>query len=313
MATSPLLFAFAAMIIIFLVYQYLQSGPKPPKGTRLPPGPPGKPLIGNLADIPPKHSWLKFKDWADQYGPIFRLDIAGRNHYVVSTEKIANDLLRERGTIYSSREQLPAAAQLLGDNLRPLFWPYGDTFRAGRKLMHHLCMPTAAVSYQPTQILESTRLLHDLIRKPEDYEHWFMRYSSGLIFRLGFGKVMADNNDPFLKRLFVEAHHVERVASPGAYLVDTFPSLMYLPKAISPFKQELGKLHAEELDIMRGLLEDVRKEMQDDKAPHCWEKTFLEHRNEYALTENEGAYVVGTLFEAGTWIDGQNLFVDILC
>lgn len=81
---------------------------------------PGKPLVGNLLDIPPHHSWLKFKEWADQYGPLFRLNIAGREHYIVSTEKIANDLLRERGTLYSSREQLPAAAQLLGDNMRPL-------------------------------------------------------------------------------------------------------------------------------------------------------------------------------------------------
>lgn len=85
----------------------------------------GKPVIGNLLDIPPKHSWLKFKDWADQYGPIFRLSIFGRNLVVVSTEKIANDLLRDRGNLYSSREQLPMAAQLMSRNLRPLFLPYG--------------------------------------------------------------------------------------------------------------------------------------------------------------------------------------------
>ena len=49
---------------------------------------------------------------------LYRLNIAGREHYIVSSEKIANDLLRERGNIYSSREQLPAAAKLLGDDLR---------------------------------------------------------------------------------------------------------------------------------------------------------------------------------------------------
>jgi hypothetical protein len=48
----------------------------------------------------------------------------GRNMVVVSTEKVANDLLRERGTLYSSREQLPMAAQLMSQNLRPLFLPY---------------------------------------------------------------------------------------------------------------------------------------------------------------------------------------------
>lgn len=134
MAVSPALLAVFAAFVACSVFTYLNSGPKLPKGTILPPGPPGKPLVGNLPDIPPKHSWLKFKEWADRYGPLFRLNIAGREHYVVSTQKIADELLRERGNIYSSREQLPAAAKLLGDDLRPLFWPHNDTFRKGRKV-----------------------------------------------------------------------------------------------------------------------------------------------------------------------------------
>lgn len=84
----------------------------------------GFPLIGNLLDIPPFHSWLKFKAWADIYGDIYALNLAGRLHVVISNERIANELLRERGNIYSSREQLPMAAELLSDNLRPLLLPY---------------------------------------------------------------------------------------------------------------------------------------------------------------------------------------------
>lgn len=84
----------------------------------------GKPIVGNLPDIPKIHSWLKFKEWADEYGPIFQLNIAGRKHVVLSQEKIANDLLRERGSLYSSREYLPFASGLLSNNLRPLLLPY---------------------------------------------------------------------------------------------------------------------------------------------------------------------------------------------
>ena len=116
-----------------------------PKGTKIPPGPPGKrfskssskrlsigadreqgkPIVGNFFDVPKSQSWLMFKSWADIYGPLFKLNIVGRNIIVVSSEKIANDLLRERGTLYSSREQLPMAAKLLSRNLRPLLLPYG--------------------------------------------------------------------------------------------------------------------------------------------------------------------------------------------
>lgn len=65
--------------------------------------------------------------------------MGGRVHVVLSTEKIANDLLRERGSLYSSREYLPFASGLLSNNLRPLFLPYngkpGDFYTLGIVLM----------------------------------------------------------------------------------------------------------------------------------------------------------------------------------
>lgn len=84
----------------------------------------GKPLLGNFFDIPPYHSWLKFKQWADIYGPLFQLNLIGRRLVVISTEKVANDLLRERGSFYSSREYLPMASGILSHNMRPLLQPY---------------------------------------------------------------------------------------------------------------------------------------------------------------------------------------------
>jgi hypothetical protein len=81
--------------------------------------------------VPRNQSWLTFKAWADRYGPLFRLKMMGRNIVVVSSEKIANDLLRERGTLYSSREQLPMAAELMSKNMRPLVLPYGGGCREG--------------------------------------------------------------------------------------------------------------------------------------------------------------------------------------
>lgn len=36
--------------------------------SRFPPGPPGKPLIANLFDMPTKNEWLVFSEWAKTYG-----------------------------------------------------------------------------------------------------------------------------------------------------------------------------------------------------------------------------------------------------
>lgn len=139
---SPIVLA--AVLGTILLGILLRSKPK--SKLPQPPGPPGTPpgferlkltlglpILGNLLQMPPKHSWLLFKEWADEYGPIFRFTIGGQNNVVVSTEKIANDLLRERGNFYSSREQSIMAAELLSHNLRPLFLPYNGThFIEGR-------------------------------------------------------------------------------------------------------------------------------------------------------------------------------------
>lgn len=166
--------------------------------------------------------------------------------------------------------------------------------------MHQVTNTTVVGNYQPTQILESARMLRDLIRDPANYERWFERYASGIIFRLAFGKTIETGHEQSVRDVFNVVHTVERVASPGSYLVDTFPSLLNLPKAIAPFKRELEWLHQRELTLFRKLLNDVKREMETGTAPQCWERDYLERKDEFpSLTEDEAAYVVGTLFEAG--------------
>lgn len=100
--------------------------------------------------------------------------------------------------------------------------------------MHTLTMPTAATSYEPLQIYESERLLFDLTRWPEKYEELFERYAGGVIMRLAYGKTIETGDEPYIRDALQVVHTVERVASPGAYLVDTFPSLMMLSTWLAP-------------------------------------------------------------------------------
>lgn len=270
-----------------------------PAGAQLPGGPPGKPIVGNLLDIPPKHSWFKFQEWSKKYGSLYRLNLAGQNHVIVSTEEIANDLLRERGTIYSDREQLPMAAQLLSDNLRPLFLPYGETWRNVRKLMHQLANVNVAASYEPVQEDESLRAVRDLCRTPEKYETWFERYSAGLILRLAYSKTVLTGEESFVRRILHVVHTVERVASPGAYLVDMIPALMYLPSFLAPFKREGARLHKEELTLFRQLLYDGVQASQKGTHEENFCGKWSSNKDSYKLSDDHAAYAIGTLFEAG--------------
>jgi cytochrome P450 len=258
------------------------------------------PIIGNLPDIPDHHSWLKFKEWSDKYGPIFRLNLAGQQHVVLSTEKIANDLLRERGSKYSSRPYLPMAQGILSRNMRPVFLPYNDLWRNGRRLMHRLTMNAVAVTYEPVQDAYSKRYLRELLHDPSSYQRWFELFSAAVVFKLAFDKTIVTGDEHEIKRIVNVVHTLEKVASPGTYLVDIFPSLMYLPRFLASFKRQGDQWHKEEVGLFRQLQNDVRKDMAGGFARNSFTRTFLEGREEYKLSDDEGAYVVGTMFEAGS-------------
>lgn len=161
-------------------------------------------------------------------------------------------------------------------------------------------MANMAISYQPSQSIESKRMLYDLIRDPSKYELWFERYAGGLIFRIGYGKTVVTGEEAHIRKAIHVVHSVERIASPGSYLVDTIPILQYLPEWLAPFKKEGRQLHEAELKFFRTLINDVRAEREAGVMAPSFTNTWLEEQDAYGLTEDEAAYVIGTLFEAGS-------------
>ncbi|KAM3420748.1 hypothetical protein BST61_g3996 [Cercospora zeina] len=140
---------------------------------------------------------------------------------------------------------------------------------------------------------ESVRVVRDLLREPSKYETWLERYSAGLILRLAYSKPVVTGKESFVRRILAVVHTVERVASPGAYLVDTFPMLMKLPSFLAPLKREGNRLHNEEISLFRDLLKEGVDSGNDNFCTK-WHNNC----NAYDLSDDHVAYVIGTLFEA---------------
>jgi hypothetical protein len=67
------------------------------------PGPWLVPWVGRIHDLPINFMWLKLKEWADEYGPVYRTKMLGVNFLVVSDETIAEEILVKRAKQYSDR------------------------------------------------------------------------------------------------------------------------------------------------------------------------------------------------------------------
>ena len=70
------------------------------------PGPTNFPLIGRVHDLPVQYMWLKLKEWADVYGPIYYTSMFGAEFIVVSDEEIAEELLVKRAKYNSDRPMM---------------------------------------------------------------------------------------------------------------------------------------------------------------------------------------------------------------
>ncbi len=175
---------------------------------------------------------------------------------IVSSNKIVEDLLVKRGAIYSDRGKLymihmvTGGGDLLANGLN-------DYWRRGRKFADRMLTSNMAAQWEPWQAKEAIRLVTDIVADPDKYGYWFERFATSVSLRQGFGRILnSSDEEAYHTRMIVDRmHNIERIATPGAYLVEIIPALMYLPEFLAPFKQEAKALYETESNYFRSLLE----------------------------------------------------------
>jgi hypothetical protein len=130
--------AILALIVLYTVH-YLASPYR-----KLPPGPRGYPIIGNLLEMG-NGQWLKFSEWQKKYGQVVTyhlfspclnqsrlgdliyLNVAGLPIVIINSPKAVVALLDRRAAIYSDRPRNIVASDIMSDGLLFAFSRYGDT------------------------------------------------------------------------------------------------------------------------------------------------------------------------------------------
>jgi hypothetical protein len=139
--------------------------------------------------------------------------------------------MEKRAAIYSSRPPFPMTQDIMSGGARIVLMPYDDRWRATRKIMHQILSTRQKDVFRPFQDLESKHLLYDYLHNDEK---WFLangRYANSVIMSVVFG-IRSMLDDPEVVDLFETVEMFLEQQQPGANIVDGFPILAQLPKAL---------------------------------------------------------------------------------
>ncbi|KAF7980002.1 hypothetical protein HWV62_40100 [Athelia sp. TMB] len=283
---APLLESSAALgallIAVYVVYALLSQRSR---RVRLPPGPAGWPIVGNMFDVPKSGAeWIDYRNMGEKYdSDIIYLDVFGTRIVVLNSFEAITELLEKRARIYSSRPRFVMVQELMGCEFDP---------QGKESIWNH-----------PHQIHGVHETLHRLLESPDQWKSHFRHQAGATILEIAYGVRAKTDEDPHIAAAEMTARYAADGATPGKYLVDTLPWLKYVPAWIpgasfQAVAQEAKKVIAASLSIP---FEAVKAEMAQGIAnpsftARCLEK--VDQDGDIPYQESVIKDVAGVMFSA---------------
>lgn len=263
----------------------------------LPPGPKQLPIFGNTLQLKKEYTWRQYLDWSKQHGPIFTLNAAGNTFIVLANAQVAQDVLNKNAIHSSNRPPLPMANDLVTKGMHMLLRPYDASYRLHQRMHATVLSPRAAASFSETYESHSRHLLLQLISGgPEpDFARLFANYNLAVIYSLVYGIEIKTGEEECVARSRAVQQDFQRTMTPGAYLVDTIPSLNHLPHTIAPWKAEAERLFHAEASLHTQNLDAGLS----GKDKWNFAKQFDSSAEARNMSRTELAYSLGILTNAG--------------
>ncbi|XP_059667751.1 cytochrome P450 71A1-like [Cornus florida] len=264
MMTILLLFLPTLSLLFFLHQKYRNKY----GANHLPPGPPGLPIIGNLhklANSAPHHYlWQLSK----KYGPLMTLQLGFVPTLVVSSAKMAKEVLKTHDLEFASRPSLLGQRKLSYNGLDVAFTPYSEYWREMRKIcVLHLLNPKRVESFRYIREDEVSRMIKKISNfasasKLINLSEMLMSLTSAMICRIAFGKRYDDEGCERSK--FHGLLHEAQAMLGSFFLSDYFPFLGWVDK-LNGMSSRADKIF-KEMDLFYQEIIDERLQEESSKS-----------------------------------------------
>ncbi|TGJ76804.1 hypothetical protein E0Z10_g10835 [Xylaria hypoxylon] len=270
------------------------------KRWRMPGGPSGSPIMGNLLQMmQARRNPGTFNQWLMSlipYGEMVTLHMGSKTWVVLNSDRAVTELIGKRGKITNERPYMPVASDLVSNGKRTVI-RQEEEWKEGRRVMHQLLSGSNLKIYAGMQELESIDLLRLYLRQPELWFAHNFRYSTSVLYRIVMGyplnksKAELDN---------YQRVTIEFVTSINRSFVDFFPSFSKLPHFLQPWRKywvSMGSFHRH---IFSQWWEPIKAAVSNGSAPASFVRDVLLHPDiRFAGDDEEAMYLATSVMAAG--------------
>ncbi|OSC96472.1 cytochrome P450 [Trametes coccinea BRFM310] len=292
MSTTLLLASILATVA--LLVRYVRSR----RASKYPPGPPGKPFVGNILDVSPQGAWVKFTSYKDIYGDIVYFHGLGNSVLVLNSLEVIADLLEKKASSYSDRPTFTVVGELMNLFQGMPLLPYGPEWRTQRKLAHSALSPSSVKKYHIIQEDLAAMLCREILDDPKDFFSAVRLAAERLVLIITYGLSADTADSQYISHADETMHMITKYTVPGAFLCDLLPWMKYLPSWL-PFQREAARGREMIERLVATPFEHVQRDMAAGIARPSLTLDLLSSANSDPNTLHHIKWMSGALYGAG--------------
>ncbi|CAE6422464.1 unnamed protein product [Rhizoctonia solani] len=268
-------------LLIVLHWRRTKDTPLP-----LPPGPRRWPLVGSIFSIPRGVELpVVFSQWGKEYGDVSYVKLLGQDIILLNSYQAATELLERKSAIYSSRPSQTMAGELVGWENGVGSLPYGERMKKTRRLLYEGMNVRAMSDLYPLQEREVIKFVQRLLKTPDQLKEHIHQMVRSSLLKLTYGYNVEGANEPLIVLANDSMAMFSIVTAPGAWIVDTFPFLRYIPW--TSFRAQAKKWREMVNDIVEIPMKFVYDKMDMGDGEPCLVSRWVE-REVKANTQDKG-------------------------
>ncbi|KAJ8082135.1 hypothetical protein PM082_007982 [Marasmius tenuissimus] len=282
------------LVLISLSTLYIARHFSTKRKGKLPPGPKGWPIIGNLLQLS-LDAWIPFTQWKYKYGPMVYITAGNQGILILNSHKAATELLDRKAHIYNSRPRFIVASEYLTGGMFLGLLQDNNLWKRMRRAENEVLNKAMAPRFYPAQEEEATRLVWNMLQSSENkqWDSELQRAASSLVLSMIYNlPILQSSDDPVINRINEFVSRLTKAMYPGTYFVEFFPWMRYFPAFMSKWKRDAQMWYRRDTAFFKALYDGVRDRMDtngDDRG------SFTNHvvrgEKRYELSETEIAWL----------------------